>query len=276
MVNFAKPPGDAGIQLDHRDLLALREAPHGTTRHRPATRRPGATVSRFQGQGMDLREIRAYVIGDDPRRIDPAATARTGQPHIRSLHEDRDDVTLLIADFRLPMLWGSASALRSVRAARFLAREGWQAVQRGGSLGVLTLSGAGIAQLPATTGDRQMSDIAALLAHQHNRALLQPDHAALDQALARAARLVPVGGQIVLATSPDGWQGTETDIARLARRRKLRVAIMLDETETAPPKGILSISHGVNRRTVRLSRPDLGPRYAALRGLGAIPEPVEP
>ena len=104
MVAIAGLPDSPGIRLHDTELLALRDEMAGPQRLRPATRRPGATPARLEGAGMDLREIRAYVVGDDPRRLDPAATARTGQPHIRSLHEDRDDTTLLIADFREPML----------------------------------------------------------------------------------------------------------------------------------------------------------------------------
>ncbi len=87
-------------------------------------------ASRHPGSGMDLREIRAYVPGDDPRRMDPSASARTGVPHVRALHEDRDDITLLIADLRGPMLWGTGDALRRCAARgiwRGLAGRRWRA-----------------------------------------------------------------------------------------------------------------------------------------------------
>ena len=131
-------PDAPGIRLTAAELLALRDQAPDRGRHRPLTRRAGAVPARTPGAGMDLREIRAYVAGDDPRRLDPAATARTGHPHIRSLHEDRDDTILLVADFRAPMLWGTGAALRSVRAARHLAQAGWRVTGRGGSVAALT------------------------------------------------------------------------------------------------------------------------------------------
>lgn len=276
MVALARLPDAPGIRLTAEELLVLRHETQGPARHRPATRRPGVAPARHAGTGMDLREIRAYVAGDDPRRLDPAATARTGQPHIRSLHEDRDDTTLLIADFRAPMLWGTGEALRSVHAARYLARMGWQAVLRGGSIAGLTVSGNGLAELPPATGDAHMVGIARLLAHQHDHALADPGTPSLTEALAHAARLAPAGGRVLLATHPGGWQTAEAALARLARRRKVTVALMLDEAECVAPSGILAVSDGRASRLARMSVPDLSDDINRLRALGAIPAEVQP
>src|SRR5690606_41128872 len=66
--------------------------------------RPGNTATRRRGQGHEIRELRPFAEGDDPRHIDAAATARTGVPQLRSFHEDRENNLMLIADFRRPML----------------------------------------------------------------------------------------------------------------------------------------------------------------------------
>lgn len=276
MVAAAALPDAPGIRLTAAELLALRDEVTAPARHRPATRRPGAVPARMAGAGMDLREIRAYVPGDDPRRLDPSATARTGQPHIRSLNEDRDDTTLLIADFRAPMLWGTGAALRSVRAGRHLARAGWQAVLRGGSVAGLTVSGAGLAELAAGIGDAHMAAIARMLAHQHDRALTDPATPPLGEALAHAARLAPPGGRVILATAPGGWRSAEAALARLGRRRRLTVALMLDEAEIAPPPGLLAISDGRATRLARMALPDLSAETARLSALGAAPVEMRP
>lgn len=274
-----------GLRLTAAELLALRDEVPAPGRHRPATRRPGAMPARLAGAGMDLREIRAYVEGDDMRRLDPAATARTGLPHVRSLHEDRDDTTLLIADFRASMLWGTGAALRSVRAARHLARQGWHAIARGGSVAALAVVGGGrIADLPGGGGDAQMAAIAQMLAAQHDRALEAAQEPAaaddpadpLAEALARAARLAPPGGRVLLATAPGAWVTAEDAIARLARRRALHVCLILDEAEGRPPAGILAIGDGQASRLVRLAVPDLQAQSARLRHLGARPEELRP
>ena len=224
---------------------------------------------------MDLREIRAYVAGDDPRRLDPAATARTGHPHIRSLHEDRDDTILLLADFRAPMLWGTGAALRSVRAARHLMQVGWRVAGRGGSVAALMAS-ARLAETPGGSGDGPMAALCHALARQHDQALAAPGHAPLSEALARAMRLSPSGGRVLVATCLDGLVGTDAALAALARRRSLTLALMLDESEMQPPRGPLGVSDGHHTSIARLSAPDRTADLARLRALGATVTEVQP
>jgi uncharacterized protein (DUF58 family) len=268
-------PDAPGIRLTVAELLALRDQAPGRGKHRPLTRRAGAVPARMPGAGMDLREIRAYVPGDDPRRLDPAATARTGHPHIRSLHEDRDDTILLLADFRAPMLWGTGAALRSVRAARHLAQAGWTVAGRGGSVAAL-MAGGRLAELRGSSGDGHMAAVCHALARQHDQALSAPGHAPLSEALARAMRLSPSGGRVLVATCLDGLAGAEPALAELARRRSATLALMLDDAETLPPQGPLAVSDGRHSRIVRLAVPDMTADLARLRALGLAVAEVAP
>ncbi|MDF2997276.1 MAG: hypothetical protein K0R27_2913 [Xanthobacteraceae bacterium] len=265
-----------GIRLQVAELLALREAAPRTGRHRPATRRPGAVPAWAAGAGMDLREIRAFTEGDDARRIDPAATARTGTPHLRSFHEDRDDTLLLIADFRRPMLWGTGTTLRSVRAARLLARCGWQAAARGASLAAVALNAAGVAVVPLGGGMPQMSRISHMLANRHDQALAgSGDVPPLTEALVRAARLVPPGAEVLVATSIEGVApADEPALARLARRRRVRLLLSLDPLETAPPRPALPIDAGALSRIARLRPFDSTALAQRLRALNVNLETI--
>jgi len=58
-----------------------------TGRKRPGVRGTGAPVKR-RSDGYEFAELRAYVSGDDPRRIDWAATARAGALQTRVVFED--------------------------------------------------------------------------------------------------------------------------------------------------------------------------------------------
>ena len=58
-----------------------------TGRRRPGVRGSGAPVKR-RSDGYEFAELRAYVPGDDPRRIDWAATARAGDLQTRVVFED--------------------------------------------------------------------------------------------------------------------------------------------------------------------------------------------
>jgi uncharacterized protein (DUF58 family) len=58
-----------------------------TGRRRPGVRGAGAPVKR-RSDGYEFAELRGYVPGDDPRRIDWAATARAGALQTRVVFED--------------------------------------------------------------------------------------------------------------------------------------------------------------------------------------------
>lgn len=268
----------SGIALSLHDLLALQQAAAHRVRQRPAAHRSGVIPSRKSGSGMDLREIRAFVPGDDLRRMDPSATARTGKPHIRALYEDRDDITLLIADFRAPMLWGTGQALRSVRAAHHLANAGWQAVARHGAVGLVAVDAQGTHTSLPGGGDRHMATLCCVLAERHNAALsdAQQDSAPLTQALALAAGTTPAGARVILATAPDGWQDAQPAMARLARGRQFDVVLIVDPLEVRPPDRPMPVVHDGTPVMARMEPPDLEAMMAQISALGAVAHRLDP
>jgi uncharacterized protein (DUF58 family) len=203
--------------------------------------RPGIAPTRKRGQGHEIREIRPFADGDDPRHLDAAATARSGSPQVRSFHEDRERTVLLVADFRRPMLWGTRARFRSVAAAEALALAGWQAVHGAGAAGAVALTDAGLLAERPRAGARGMARVAGLLARAHAMALettgpIRP----LAPELARAARFAPRGATIVLATGLDRpGPGLEAALAGLARRGPVRLLLTEDAFETAPPAAAL-------------------------------------
>lgn len=236
-------PDAANTDLRAEDLLAIgaRLARPGRAAAQIA-RRAGVTATRLRGQGHEIREIRPFSDGDDLRHLDAAATARSGSPQVRSFQEDRDRSVMLIADFRPPMLWGTRGRFRSIAAAEALALAGWQAVLAGGSAGVVALTSAGLtAERPAARA-RGMARVAGCLARAHAAALADlataPDAAVPDLArlLESAARLVPRGAAVVLATGFDtAGAGVERVLVTALRRGPLRLVLTEDSFERDPP-----------------------------------------
>ena len=105
-------PGDtAGVTLGADRLIALRAfVSHPAARVGPVSTLPGGHAIRRRGHGQDLADMREYVAGDDPRHLDPATTARTGTPHIRTSEQERDRTVILVADFRPAMRGGTRRA----------------------------------------------------------------------------------------------------------------------------------------------------------------------
>jgi len=242
MANVLEAPG-VSVRAD--DLLALRHsAGDGAGTASPLTAMPGGFVHKRRGRGLEVADIRAFEDGDDIRHIDRNATARTGVPHVRTFQDERDRTTLLIADFRAPMLWGTRRAFRSVAAAEQLALVGWRAIGEGGRVGLMTLSGAEPTFVPARGRERAMVAVVGGLVKAHRIALdqqvetpqLKPQP--LDECLRMIRQIAPRGASVVLASSldepGDDWERAAT---ALGHRVALSVLHLRDAFEQSPKAG---------------------------------------
>jgi uncharacterized protein (DUF58 family) len=263
------PPG-SGAELSLDRLiglagLAAAPAPQGLS-HGLA----GGLSGPRRGDGGDPFDLRPFQDGDDPRRIDPAATARSGRLQVRSRHEEVERALLLVADFRRPMFWGTRGRFRSVAAAEALALAGWRAVRAGGRVGLMILGTAEAGLLAPRPREASMLRVAGALARAHAGALAAPakEHGTLAALLdAVAARAAP-GMAVLLATGlDDPGAGFGVSAATLMRKCPLQVLLVLDAIETAPPLGRFSALIGGQLRRGRL-----GPSgSAALLERHAIP-----
>ena len=231
---------DPMINLDPDHLLSLRALVRAESKAGPVTQLPGGQVTRARGRGLETAEIRAFAHGDDPRHLDRNTTARTGQPHTRSFHAERDRTTLLVADFRPSMLWGTRRCLRSVAAAEALCLAGWQAIAAGGRVGMLAVLAGDTVARPARGRDRGMVGVIGALARAHAQALASADDAdpPLAEALETANRIAPRGAEVILATALDSpGAGFEAATMALGQRTGFSVIRIADAFETEPPRG---------------------------------------
>jgi hypothetical protein len=161
-----------------------------------------------------------------------------------------------------------------------LARHGWQALARGASVAAMGLDAAGIALVASGAGVQHMGRIAHMLAGRHDRALgavPEPtgEPSTLSPALVRAVRLAPPGSEVLLATGAEGIAPEdEPALARLARRRRVRLLLPLDPIDTAPPARALPIHTGPFSRVARLQPVDTQALAARLRALNVSLEVI--
>jgi uncharacterized protein (DUF58 family) len=81
---------------------------------------PGERVAARRGSSSEFQEHRAYEPGDDPRRIDWLAFARTGQPVTKLFRAEEDAVLRVVLDASASLDFGKPSKLdvaRQVAAA---------------------------------------------------------------------------------------------------------------------------------------------------------------
>jgi uncharacterized protein (DUF58 family) len=89
-------------------------------RRRPGVRGAGAPVKR-RSDGFEFAELREYVNGDDPRRIDWAATARAGELQTKVVFEDHALTLAAVLDGSASMHVGrrESNYARALAAADF-------------------------------------------------------------------------------------------------------------------------------------------------------------
>lgn len=97
----------------------------------------GQYESVFKGQGMEFKEVREYVPGDDIRMIDWNVTARTGSPHIKLLAEERELTVMLLVDMSGSQKFGSVQRFKSELAAELCAVVALAAIKNNDKVGLI-------------------------------------------------------------------------------------------------------------------------------------------
>lgn len=220
-----------GVTVTADRLIALRHLLIEAQRDATVSALPGGFAIARRGNGQVIADSRLYIQGDDIRHVDRGATARTGELHVRTFHEERDRVCFLVADFRPCMLWGLRRALWSVAAAEALAWLGWQTIETGGRVGLLAVTGQDRIHVPSRGRVRGMLGVVGGLVRAHDIAMSETRQGMqsppLDRVLSGLDRLVPRGSEMILAsaldTCGDGFADLIGDLSRRRRTRIIRV-----------------------------------------------------
>lgn len=118
-----------GIRVELAALLQLQVlAKHLPQLSRQETRRQqlGEQRSRWQGQGKEFRELKAYQSGDDVRRIDWHQTAKRQQPFVRVMEEDHRHPHVVWLPLTPSLFFGSKRCLKSVMACHWTSLLLWR------------------------------------------------------------------------------------------------------------------------------------------------------
>ena len=116
----------------------------------------GDHLGRGHGAGLELDRIRPYEPGDDVRRIDWNATARTLVPQVREDVPDRQLTAWLLLDHSPSMQFGTADRRKTDVAEGAALVVGRFAARRGNRLGVVTFGAGREAVSPPAGGSRGM------------------------------------------------------------------------------------------------------------------------
>lgn len=100
----------------------------------------GEYHSVFKGTGMEFREVREYVPGDDVRAIDWNVTARTGQPFVKLYEEERELTVILAVDLSRSGEFGSGGRTKVEVAAELCGVLAFAAISNKDKVGLVLFS----------------------------------------------------------------------------------------------------------------------------------------
>jgi uncharacterized protein (DUF58 family) len=227
---------------------------------------PGDRRAPGVGLGTELAQLRPYQYGDDVRHLDAAASARTGEPHVRLHVPERTLTTWIVLDISPSMAFGSARRLKVDVAEGVALVLGRVAVRRAGAVGLVRFGGA----QPRVTPPR--GSRAGLVALR--RALADgvvPDGGgepgALADALGRVARIATQPGLVAVVSDFRDHRGWARPLGALRMRHSVLAIEIGDPREAEiPAVGSLMVVDPETGRLVEVdtSRRRVRERFAAL------------
>jgi len=216
----------------------------------------GDHLGRGRGTGAELDRIRPYEPGDDVRRIDWNATARSTQTQIREDVPDRQLTAWLLLDQSSSMHFGTADRRKADVAEGAALVIGRFAARRGDRLGIVTFGNGRETLVPPAGGRRGMLGLIRTVSQE------PPDEGGGLTSAARALTLVEAtrspAGVVVIVSDFRGPRDWLAPLTHLAGRHSIVALEVTDpREESLVDVGELTL---VDPETGRTARVDTGDR----------------
>jgi uncharacterized protein (DUF58 family) len=211
---------------------------------RTAAPLPGEHLAVGAGAGVELAQLRPYVPGDDVRAMDPAATARTGVPHVRVHVPERALTTWVVLDVSASMAFGTADRLKADVAEGVATVAGRLATRRGNRMALITCGAAVERVLPPRGGRGALTHLRQVLAEGVATDTPPPSSggaagapaSGLGAGLRRADKLARGHGLVVVVSDfleePGAW---ESPLRALRHRHDVVAVEVRDRRDEALP-----------------------------------------
>jgi uncharacterized protein (DUF58 family) len=244
----ARPgPGPIAERLVHQLELTMERRVGG--------RMSGDHRGMGRGNGLELDRIRPYEPGDDVRKIDWNATARTLTPHVREDVPERQLTAWLLLDHSPSMHFGTAERRKADVAEGAALVVGRFAARRGNRLGIVTFGGGSDTVLPPAGGRRGMLGLIRALETEPPEEGHGPTSPANALALVGATR--STAGVVVIASDfrgPRDWIPALTNVA--GRHAVIALEITDPREDALVDVGELTLIDPETGRTLRIDTGD--------------------
>ena len=225
---------------------------------------PGEHRAPGVGSGTELAQLRVYQPGDDVRQLDPAASARTGVPHVRLHVPERLMTAWIVLDVSPSMAFGTALRLKSDVAAGAATVLSRLAVRRGGRAGLVLCGGPDELVIAPRSGRRASATIERAIG-EGVVADGAGDDGSLARALERLSRLARSPGMVAVVSDFRTEARWARPLRALGQRHSLIAVDVRDPRETSlPSAGVLRLVDPESGRQVEADTRDaaLRERYA--------------
>jgi len=218
----------------------------------------GQYESVFKGQGMEFKEVRAYVPGDDIRMIDWNVTARTGVPHVKLLAEERELTVMLLVDASASGRFGSVGRFKNELAAELCAVLAFSAIKNNDKVGLIVFTDDVELYVPPSKGRRHVLRVI------RDVLFFKPKGKGTD--IPRALRFldgVTTRRAVAFLVSDFMAEDYETPL-RLANRRHDVIAVSVSDPreETLPDVGYVAVRDTETGRETLIDTSDPAARKA--------------
>lgn len=200
----------------------------------------GEHLGFLPGPGSEPAEARAYLPGDDVRRIDWSLTARTGEPHVRSTVAERELETMLLVDLSASMSFGTAVAEKRDVAVALAAAFLHLTTGPGDRAGALVITAGGLKALPSRSG--RAGTVATLTSLLRTPRATESGPSLADGLTGLARHPRRRGLTVVLTDLLEPAQDWARPLRMLAVRHDVIVGQVIDRRELSlPAVGVLSL-----------------------------------
>lgn len=218
----------------------------------------GQYESVFKGQGMEFKEVREYVPGDDVRSIDWNVTARTGHPHVKVLAEERELTVMLMVDASGSGRFGSVTRFKNDLAAEMCAVLAFSAIKNNDKVGLIVFTDQIELYVPPSKGRKHVLRVIREVLYFRPKGRKTDIPSALhfmNSVLKRRA--------VVFVVSDFMADGYETAL-RIANRRHdvIAVAVTDPREETLPDVGFVCVRDAESGRETLVDTSDPAVRAA--------------
>lgn len=131
----------------------------------------GRYRSRFKGRGIEFRDFREYLAGDDPRTIDWNVTARLGRPFVKNSEEERELSVVLLLDMSASQKFGSGRETKLELAQELASLLVLTAIASGDRVGLLAFDDHHHTYLKPSKGRHQKQRLLQAIWQQFPRKL---------------------------------------------------------------------------------------------------------